>query len=122
MKELLLLLTVWLLSWRCLSQVNDEEVDPDVLSEDAIAYPDDDVNYEEVYENLLQVLSSQYDLNRVSKEELQLLQILTEAQIASFLSYRKENGDLVDIHELQAVPGFDINIINKLLPFLKVSD
>lgn len=119
---MLLFLTACVSASPCVGQETDEETGLHVLSEERIAFPDGDANSEEVYENLLQILSSPYDLNRVSKEELQLLQIMTDAQIESFLSYRKQNGDLVDIHELQAIPGFDITIINKLLPFLKVSD
>ena len=45
--------------------------------------PNDDLNYEELYENLLQLLSHPLDLNKTDGEELRFLKILSEEQIAS---------------------------------------
>ena len=92
------------------------------LADDIIGYPDEEVNYEELYENLAQLLGSPYDLNRVSREELQQLHLLSDAQIRSFLEYRDEQGALIDIHELQIIPGFDAMVISRLLPFVEVID
>ena len=122
MKKTLLALTVWLLAQPASAQTDTAEVDLHALTEELMAYPDEDVEYEEVYENLLQILSSPYDLNRVAREELQFLRMLSDAQIESFLTYRAEQGNIVDIHELQAIPGFDVSTINKLLPFIRASE
>ena len=100
--------------------VNDSHLQQ--LADELIGYRDDDTNYEELYENLAQVLSSPYDLNRISREELQYLHILNDSQIKAFLDYRKDQGILVDIHELQVIPGFDSAAINRLLPFVRVID
>jgi hypothetical protein len=37
-----------------------------------------------------------------------------------FFQYRKLLGDLIDIHELQAVPGWDRELVAKVLPYIKV--
>jgi hypothetical protein len=36
------------------------------------------------------------------------------------LQYRKLLGDLIDIHELQAVPGWDRELVTRILPYIKV--
>ena len=122
MKQTLAVLTICLIAQRGYAQEDTTEVDVQTLTEERIPYPDHDGAYEEVYENLVQVLSSPYDLNRVREQELQFLHMLTDLQIESFLTYRAEQGKFVDIHELQAIPGFDVTTITKLLPFVTVSD
>jgi len=61
------------------------------------------------------------NLNIADANELNELRILTDLQIQNFLSYRRLFGSLIDIHELQAIPGWDITTIQKLLPFITVS-
>ncbi len=61
------------------------------------------------------------NLNRVAEEELVQLHMLSVLQVKNFLSYRKLLGPLLSIHELQAVPGWDIETIYKLLPFVKIA-
>lgn len=61
------------------------------------------------------------DLNTAGKALLLELQVLNELQIAALLSYRQLFGKLTDIHELQAVPSWDIQIIKTILPFVTVT-
>ena len=61
------------------------------------------------------------NLNNAEAEELKLLRILTDLQIANLLAYRKLFGKLISVYELQAVPAWDIITIRKLLPFITVS-
>lgn len=58
------------------------------------------------------------NLAEVNAEDLQALQLLTDLQIAAFIRYRSAFGKLIDIYELQAVPGFDVMTIRKLLPYV----
>lgn len=60
------------------------------------------------------------DLNKASKDELLSLKLLNERQIISLLQYLENQGELITIYELQAVPNFDLNTIYNLLPFVKV--
>ena len=100
------------------------KAEPDLqrLSDELLGFQDTDADYEDIYENLVQILSSPYDLNKVSAEELKLLHILTDHQIQNFMDYRNEQGRLLDIYELQVIPGFDQSVISKILPFIKVND
>ncbi len=84
--------------------------------------PEDDVNYEKVYETLFLLYTNPLDLNKATREDLQALYILSELQINNFLAYRKENGTLITLYELQAVPLFDLETIYKILPFVTVDD
>lgn len=58
------------------------------------------------------------NLNTATADELSVLLMLSGLQIQSFLSYRSVFGRLLSIYELQAVPGFDLLTIKKLLPFV----
>jgi len=98
------------------------DIDPSRIADELYGFQDQDLNYEELYENLLQLLSRPLDLNKVSSEELRFLKILKEEQITSFLDYREKNGKLLSIYELQAVPLFDIETILKIAPLVKVKD
>ena len=60
------------------------------------------------------------NLNSVSEEELLLLHIPDILQIRNFLLYRKMLGPLLNIFELQAVPGWDVETIRRILPFVSV--
>lgn len=60
------------------------------------------------------------DLNAVSEDGLRESGLFSEAQIAHFLAYRDLAGPLVALYELQAIPGFDLEVIRALLPYLTV--
>ena len=62
------------------------------------------------------------NLNKADKESLEQLGMLTEIQICQLLSYRRLLGNLINLYELQAVPGWDISMIEKLLPYITLAD
>ena len=92
------------------------------LTDEIFPIQDLDLNYEELYENFVQLLANPIDLNRASVEELRSLFILSEEQVEGFIRYRQEQSQLLSIYELQAIPGFDLDIIYKLAPFTTVGD
>lgn len=98
------------------------EFDAGRIADEMYGAPDNDLNYEELYENVLQLLSHPLDLNKVNADELRFLRILSEEQIESILRYREQNGKLLSIYELQAIPTFDLDTILKLAPLVKVTD
>lgn len=59
-------------------------------------------------------------LNSVTASELEQLEWLSEEQMESFISYRKLAGALVSVYELQAIPGWDIPLIRKILPYIRI--
>jgi hypothetical protein len=119
----------WFIIFVCLSTYHiraQERPAPDIdlqrFTDDMVGFQDDDGSYEDLYENYVQILSSPYDVNTVSAEELRFLNILTDQQIQSLLDYRKEQGKLLDIYELQVISGFDLAIIRKILPYVRVEN
>ena len=56
------------------------------------------------------------------KEELQALEILNDIQINNLLTHIDKHGKLITIYELQGINGFDLQTIQKLLPYVKVTD
>src|SRR3989337_771974 len=119
MKEIFLISTLSLCGLFSFGQGVAEEdgMDPQQFTDDIVGDQGEDADYEDLYENLLQNLSSPYDLNKVSGEELRSLHLLTDLQIENFLNYRQEQGTLLDVYELQVIAGFDLSLISKLLPF-----
>jgi hypothetical protein len=80
----------------------------------------ENINYEDLYENLYQLYQNPIDLNTATYEELSALYVLSVSQIKNLLAHRAQYEDLLSIYELQAVAGFDINTIRQLLPFVEV--
>ena len=62
------------------------------------------------------------NLNTASEGELAELQLLSATQIQQFIIYRNVLGKLISIYELQAIPGWDVALIQKLLPYITVNN
>ncbi|MBB5620408.1 hypothetical protein HDE69_001457 [Pedobacter cryoconitis] len=76
----------------------------------------------ELTEQLSFYLKYPLDLNRTSPEQLKELFFLSPLQINNFFTHIRLSGKLKDVLELQAIAGFDVTIINRLLPFIKVKE
>src|SRR5690606_3589607 len=97
-----------------------QETDVQQLIDAIAATPDMDVPYETLYENLVQVFSEPYDLNRVTGEELHLLGFLSTREINALLEHRETFGDFLSPYELQGVAGLDEVSVERLVPFVRV--
>jgi len=98
------------------------DTDPGVIADDLARFADTDANYEDLYENYLQLLSNPIDLNNATREDLRSLQLLSELQITNLHQYIKENGRLISLYELQAIPAFDLQTITRIQSLVKVDD
>ncbi len=90
------------------------------LFEELFPSQTDGVDYPALFDNLAQLYSSPLDLNRATRDDLAATLLLTEQQIASLLTYRQTNGELLAVAELQAVPDFDLTSIRRLQPFVTI--
>ena len=61
-------------------------------------------------------------LNTADEATLQSIGLLTPLQISNLLQYRLLLGDLLSIYELQAVPGFEPDVIRRILPYVMVGN
>jgi hypothetical protein len=82
---------------------------------------DAELDYTIIFDELLYFIEHPINLNRTSKDELQSLHLLSDIQINNLLEHIEKNGKLMAIYELQAIRGFDIVTIRKILPYVTVS-
>ncbi len=75
----------------------------------------------DLYESMLLLYANPLDLNLVTRDELAATFILSEEQLNSFVDYRSKLGPFLSSYELQAIPGFDLQTIRNLAPFVSVS-
>jgi len=73
-------------------------------------------------QSLTQFRRNKINLNTAVESELRELRMLSDLQIQSFLRYKKLLGNLISIYELQAVPLWDIETIQRILPFCRVGN
>jgi hypothetical protein len=71
-------------------------------------------------QSLQHYLANKLNLNVATETELKEFPFLSPLQIAGFLNYRRLFGKFISIYELQAVPSWDIETIQKILPFVMV--
>jgi hypothetical protein len=122
MKKRLTFLFIFL-SLSCLAQQEpDRQEMLDQLADELLSTVDGDASYEELYETLTHLLANPVDINQVTREQLMAILLLRESEINAFLRFRETAGPLISVLELQAVPGWSIATVRKILPFVKVSD
>src|SRR5438093_1079832 len=61
------------------------------------------------------------NLNSATREELEDLLLLDDLQIQALLNHIKDNGTLIAMEELQTIDGFDLETINKILPYVRIN-
>lgn len=120
-------LTIWIILLVTINTLYSQEyptkeIDLEVLADELFGFQDLDLNYEELYENMAQLLANKINLNTATAEELRFLNLLTEQQVQNLIAYRSENGALLSVYELQSVPEFDLTTITKIISFVKVEE
>ncbi|UEG48503.1 helix-hairpin-helix domain-containing protein [Ferruginibacter lapsinanis] len=71
---------------------------------------------------LQEFLKNPVNLNYADETELKELVVLSPAQIQNIISYRNLFGKFIDLYELQAIPAWDIYTIDKIRPYISVSE
>lgn len=80
-----------------------------------------DFDFNAFFDQLEAYLERPLNLNRADESELRALGLLTDVQVLSLIRHIQETGDLLAIYELQAIPGFDLNTILRIRPFVTVN-
>ena len=88
----------------------------EIMAEKNDAEPTDD-SYEM---DLTEFARHPMNLNTATADDLIQLHMLNVLQIRNFISYRKLLGSLLSVHELQAVPGWDLVTIRRLIPYVRI--
>ena len=82
----------------------------------------EDADYSDILEGMSYYKEHPIDINHTTKEELSKILFLNDIQINNLLSHIENTGKLITIYELQSIDGFDLQTINKILPYIKVTD
>ncbi len=82
----------------------------------------EDADYTDLLEGLTYFKEHRINLNNTNMAELQRLTLLNDIQINYLLTHIEKNGKLITIYELQGINGFDLQTIQKILPYVYVTD
>lgn len=99
----------------------EAQFDLQTFIESLFSIQEESLNYEDLYERLLLLYENPININTASTEALESLLVLSPNQISSLQGYISNNGKLLTSFELQYIDGFDLNTINKLLPFITIT-
>src|SRR5690554_1051125 len=102
-------------------QFFDPETVVESIIEELAAEAEDEFDYSDISERLEFYLRNPIDLNTTNERELNELYILSSFQINELLIHRELSGNFISTYELQAIEGFNDQIIQRLLPFVSVS-
>ena len=85
------------------------------------ANEDNETEDDSYLQEMIQFQKNPINLNTADEAVLKELLVLTPLQIQNLLSYRYLFGKFISIYELQAVPGWNVRTIQKLLPYVTVN-
>lgn len=74
------------------------------------------------YQQLQAYARRKIDLNRADAAALRSLGLLSATQVRQLLLYRQQMGKFVSIYELQAIPGWDEQLISSILPYVRAGN
>lgn len=83
---------------------------------------DSDIDLTTYFDDLYYFFDHPINLNQTNFDELKRLHLLTDVQIQYLLNYIDRFGEVISIYELNAIEGFDKEIVDLLLPFVRVGE
>ncbi len=89
----------------------------ETLAEDMDEEPD----LEELFDQMEQLREYPININSANEEELRHIYFLDDYRITSLLEYIRNYGELLTIYELTAIEGFDKDLIEAILPYIRIS-
>lgn len=82
---------------------------------------DEETDDDSYLQSLSEFSRNPINLNTADAGTLDELRLLTPIQIDNFLAYRSLLGKFLSIYEIQAIPGWDLATIQKIRPYIMVS-
>jgi len=96
-----------------------EETVEDIITTAEI---EEQVDFTIVTDYLEDLRSDPLNINFASKEQLRILPGLNDIMINNLQDYIAQFGFLTSVYELQAVPGFSVEVIDEILPFIRTDE
>ncbi len=81
---------------------------------------DEDFDYNDIYDRLFSLYQDPIKLNAATADDMQDLLMLSGYQVQQFLTYREQYGAFLTLFELAAIPGWDLELIASVLPFVEL--
>jgi hypothetical protein len=103
-------------------QQNDGNDVQDIIENNAQQTESETFDYDAYIDELERFKEHPINLNTADASDLADLPLLNAQQISTLVEYIARNGKLISIYELQAIPEFDLSLINRLLPYVKVDN
>ncbi len=97
---------------------NTEQQLENITDNNADAETEDD----SYIQQMLQHIKTPVNLNTANENDLKELRLLNPLQIQNLIIYRNRLGKFINIYELQAVPGWDVELIQKIRPYISVAN
>ncbi len=91
-------------------------------AEETINREDDSGYPEELCVEQQELLSHPINLNRATREQLELSGLFTPFQVRSIVGYREKYGDLISVYELASIPGFRRHPLEEQAIYLTVNE
>ena len=114
--KLLVLFSFLLIGFAAKAQTQEDQLIKDLIESIAENLPED-YDLSELQDRLTYYRKHPINLNNTNAEELKTLVFLSPLQISNLFEHIRKNGKLIDLLELQSIPEFDIQTIQRLLPF-----
>ena len=73
-------------------------------------------------QDMVHFLKEPLNLNYADKGQLEELKLLSAIQISNLISYRSLLGNFINIYELQAVPGWNVNLLRRIRLYVTVNN
>lgn len=106
------------------AQINTDEDTPAIVQqqlEDLTSANEDAVTEDDSYlQEMRYFIKHPINLNYADVGLLEQLHILNAVQTANLITYRKLLGFFLSIYEIQAIPGWSLDVIRKIRPFVSV--
>ena len=99
-----------------ITSITEQQLENSIENNEEIIIEDDSY-----LQQLLLYIQNPINLNTADFFELSQLRMLTSIQIHHFILYRTLIGKLIDVYELQSIPGWDKSTIEKIRPYINVS-
>src|SRR5690554_5638626 len=120
-KKLLTLISVFFGSF-CFAQQENNELLIEQLIEELADELGENYDYDQIADRLAFYNQFPIDLNKTNGEELKELPFLSPLHIENLLNYREIAGKFISLYEIQAIDGFDFLTMERILPFISVSE
>ncbi|HEY0898463.1 MAG TPA: hypothetical protein VGD90_03970 [Sphingobacteriaceae bacterium] len=117
--KFLILLPVMVLGTAAFAQSETDQIVAEII-EDLARETAEDYDFGELTERLNHYLKHPIDLNNTNQQQLAELFFLNPLQIESLLRHQENNGDYIDILELQSLDEFDLSTVRRLTPFVYI--